>query len=81
MLEKRAKGLCFTCNEKLSPNHICSRKELSLLVVSEDGEGDVVEVTEKLEPETEVEENSMADISLSSVVGHTNQNHETKGNY
>ena len=38
MLEKRAKGLCFTCNEKWSPNYLCPNKELHVLIVLEDKE-------------------------------------------
>ena len=38
--ERRAKGLCFLCDEKFIPGHKCQNKKLySLCVVEEDGEG------------------------------------------
>jgi hypothetical protein len=38
--ERRAKGLCFWCDEKFVPGHRCQNKKLySLCVVEEDGEG------------------------------------------
>ncbi|XP_060170844.1 uncharacterized protein LOC132601798 [Lycium barbarum] len=37
MDEKRAKGLCFWCDEKFTPNHVCKkRKQLLILEVEED---------------------------------------------
>lgn len=35
ILEKRAKGLCFTYNEKWSLNHVCKQNELSVLLLIE----------------------------------------------
>ncbi|XP_015167762.1 uncharacterized protein [Solanum tuberosum] len=51
MNEKRAKKLCFLCDEKYMPGHVCkSKKQLYLVEVLEDGEvimeEDVLEVDE-----------------------------------
>lgn len=36
--EKRAKGLCFRCDEKWSIGHRCKRRELSILLIEEEEE-------------------------------------------
>lgn len=33
--ERRRKGLCFTCEEKFAPSHVCINKILKLLFVEE----------------------------------------------
>lgn len=30
--KKRSKGLCYKCDEKFSPGHVCKKKEMSVLV-------------------------------------------------
>lgn len=65
--ERRAKGLCFRCDERWSAGHRCKHKELSVLMVAEeevDGESDKGE-------EADIEE--AVEVSLCSVVGLTNQ--------
>lgn len=37
VLERRRKGLCFTCNEKFSPTHVCKNKSLRIMLVEEKG--------------------------------------------
>lgn len=34
--EKRAKGLCFRCDDKWSMGHRCKKRELSVLVIEEE---------------------------------------------
>ena len=34
--EKRAKGLCFTCDEKFTPEHVCKNKHYRYMVIEED---------------------------------------------
>lgn len=36
--DKRAKGLCFKCDGRWGFNHVCRAKELSILLVKEDGD-------------------------------------------
>ena len=38
--ERRAKGLCFWCNDKYEVGHNCRRKQLYLMEVNEDSEDD-----------------------------------------
>lgn len=66
-MEKRAKGLCFTCDEKWSHNHHCKNKrELNVIL----GPGEVeVETGEEEDRNEEEAPLTMAVISLSSVVG------------
>lgn len=65
--DKKAKGLCYGCDEKWRMGHVCKKKELSVLIVAED-------VEEREEWEAEDDERSevepvSAGISLNSVVG------------
>ena len=40
-MDKRARGLCFTCNDKWSYNHICkNRRELSAMLLNEEEGGE-----------------------------------------
>ena len=39
--EKRAKGLCFKCDQKFGPGHRCPNKNLQVLIVNEESEEDV----------------------------------------
>ncbi|KAG8386982.1 hypothetical protein BUALT_Bualt03G0205200 [Buddleja alternifolia] len=57
--DKRARGLCFWCDEKFSPGHQCSRrKQLYIMEVTEDeGKEDELEPSEELAGENK-EENS-----------------------
>ena len=68
--EKRAKGLCFHCDDKWSVNHICSKKELSVLISYEEDDGDAGDGMFAEEPGEEEEKDSI--ISLNFVVEITN---------
>ncbi|PKU77049.1 putative mitochondrial protein [Dendrobium catenatum] len=68
MQEKRAKGLCFRCEEKFVPGHRCKDRALRALTVYIDEapeEGDDSE-EEQSDPQLEV-----AEVSLNSVMGFT----------
>ncbi|KAI0520045.1 hypothetical protein KFK09_007510 [Dendrobium nobile] len=68
MQEKRAKGLCFRCEEKFVPGHRCKDSALRALTVYIDKapeEGDESD-EEQIDPQLEV-----AEISLNSVMGFT----------
>ena len=71
--ERRRKGLCFKCNEKWFVNHVCSRKEMSVLIgaTEEEPTAETSLFVEELEEEQEKIE--PMGISLNSVVGITNQ--------
>ncbi|KAI0497361.1 hypothetical protein KFK09_020584 [Dendrobium nobile] len=69
--EKRAKGLCFRCDEKYMPGHKCRDRTLQVLLVcdneedeEEGGSSSEVEGEEKLHLDVE-------EVSLNSVVGFT----------
>lgn len=70
---KREKGLCFKCDGKWVPGHICTRKELSVLLTNEGEEDEQIQVeaTDSGEffPEHLVE--IQPEISLNSVMGLT----------
>ncbi|XP_028056715.1 uncharacterized protein LOC114260736 [Camellia sinensis] len=38
--EKKAKGLCFKCNERYTKGHVCKKKQLYVMEGGEDGEED-----------------------------------------
>ncbi|XP_070008752.1 uncharacterized protein [Nicotiana sylvestris] len=73
MNEKRQKGLCFFCDEKLFPGHKCSgSKQLYLLEVEEEGQeeeetGDLVLVEEPAEITEEVGEEVKGEVCEISV--------------
>jgi len=51
--ERRAKGICFWCDEKFIPGHRCQNKKLySLCVMEENGEGSEDEGAIDLDPDT-----------------------------
>lgn len=68
--EKKAKGLCFRCDEKWSMGHRCRKKELSVLLMGEEGEdeGDGSCSDPPLSPTEEL----TTEVSLNSVVGLSN---------
>lgn len=63
---KRAKGICFRCDEKCGDGHQCKKKDLHVLLLSEgnkaecEGEGDIGNESELLKG---------VELSLNSVVG------------
>jgi len=36
LLEKIKKGLCFWCDEKFGPSHVCRNKQLHMLLMTEE---------------------------------------------
>ena len=38
MLEKKEKGLCFKCDEKFGPNHVCKFKQFRIMLMEESEE-------------------------------------------
>lgn len=38
LAEKRAKGICFQCDEKFLPGHRCSSKTLQVLILGDEDE-------------------------------------------
>lgn len=74
--QKRAKGLCFRCDEKWSMGHRCKKKELSVLLIEEEEEdrtdysGSDPPMSPTTEPNTEV--SSHPEVSLDSVIGLSN---------
>ena len=74
--EKRARGLCFKCDEKWSQGHRCKKKELSVLVIDdEEDEGlDGGSSEAPMSPPEELvpEVTTQPEVSLNSVVGLSN---------
>lgn len=73
--EKRAKGLCFRCDDKWAIGHRCRRRELSVILVDDDEEstyeaGSDPPMSPGLENTNEV--NLQSEVSLNSVVGISN---------
>ncbi|XP_022848903.1 uncharacterized protein LOC111371244 [Olea europaea var. sylvestris] len=64
---KRERGLCYRCDEKFQPGHKCRNKELHVLVVQGEEEGEELGNVQVDEGETEVGE--VVELSINSVVG------------
>lgn len=77
MLNKKAKGLCFRCDDKFSPEHRCRDRTLQVLTVCDDEEDGDKEETEVETLEDEHLHLDTAEMSLNSVVGFT-PNHTMK---
>lgn len=69
--ERRAKGLCFKCDERYHPGHQCRRKEFRVLIIGEDGiEGEFDEEEWGCAEEDTIQEiTELAELSLNSAVG------------
>ena len=37
--EKRVKGLCFACDERYTPEHMCKNKQFKFLILEEEPKG------------------------------------------
>ena len=61
------KGLCFKCDEKFSPGHICKNYQLQILMVLEDNR----EEEERFPIEELSFPSSPTDLSLNSLMGFT----------
>lgn len=74
--DKRAKGLCFRCDDKWQVGHRCKRRELSVLLMEDKDEDGTDEMgsepppspTEEIGPEV----NLHPEVSLNSVIGLSN---------
>lgn len=64
--EKKEKGLCFRCDDKWSMGHRCKKKELSVLLLGEEDEGEVEGCDSELP--LSVEEELTTEVSLNSVI-------------
>ncbi|KFK40867.1 hypothetical protein AALP_AA2G052000 [Arabis alpina] len=70
MAQRRAEGLCFRCDEKWHERHHCHRRELSVMMVQEEGpDKEWVEEDETDSDEEGVTVAEMATLSLNSLVG------------
>ncbi|PWA91318.1 Ty3/gypsy retrotransposon protein [Artemisia annua] len=63
MADKRSKGICFRCDEKFAPGHICASKTLQVLLVGDEEEDD--------ESDSEHVHLDSIEVSLNSVLGFT----------
>lgn len=68
--EKKAKGICFRCDDKWTLGHRCRRKELSVILVDEEEEDDTDGGS--TEPPLSPIEELLTEVSLNSVVGISN---------
>ena len=48
-MEKRAKGLCYRCDDKFASGHHCKQRELQALIMLEEGESEEQAVLKELE--------------------------------
>ncbi|XP_017233746.1 uncharacterized protein LOC108207825 [Daucus carota subsp. sativus] len=67
--EKRAKGLCYRCDDKWVMGHRCKRRELSVLLI-DDEEEDLTSEDSEIVPSPPTE--PVPEVSLNSVVGLSN---------
>uniref|UniRef100_A0A803PCQ5 Ty3/gypsy retrotransposon protein n=1 Tax=Cannabis sativa TaxID=3483 RepID=A0A803PCQ5_CANSA len=83
---KRQKRLCFRCDDKWSPGHLCKKKELQVIMIPEGIEDDEsTQDSEKEEEETvgldSTEVQKKVQVSFQSVAGlSTNSTMKLKGN-
>ena len=70
MQDRRARGLCFKCDERWAFNDVCKNRELQIILTEEIGDEEEVfqEVSDELLPDIE---DPMAGITLHSLVGFT----------
>ncbi|KAF7154741.1 hypothetical protein RHSIM_Rhsim01G0051500 [Rhododendron simsii] len=64
--EKRAKGLCFGCDEKYFRGHVCTKKQLYMIEV-EDDEDEFVEAQQEMLPDDNPEEFHISVHALSGI--------------
>ncbi|KAL5575524.1 hypothetical protein UlMin_017223 [Ulmus minor] len=69
--QKRAKGLCFRCDEKFSPGHRGKNRQLQVLILSEDDSAQDVKPEEEDQPSPNSSQDSALDLSLNSLMGFT----------
>lgn len=68
--EKRSKGICFRFDDKRNIGHRCIKKELSVILIDENEEGDTDEGS--TEPPMSPTKELTTEVSLNSVVGLSN---------
>ncbi|KAJ1421315.1 Retrotransposon gag domain [Sesbania bispinosa] len=68
--ERQKKGLCFNCDEKFGPNHVCKNKRYQIMILEED-ENEPGE--EEGEIEVEEMECRALQLSLNSMMGFTSK--------
>ncbi|XP_074293193.1 uncharacterized protein LOC141620149 [Silene latifolia] len=66
--QRKAKGLCFYCDENFTPQHVCKNKR-QLFILEEEEEETVEEVEEIVEEEGE---SQIAQISIQALTGKSN---------
>nr|GFC94999.1 putative mitochondrial protein [Tanacetum cinerariifolium] len=76
LADKRSKGLCFKCDQKFGPGHICASRPLQVLLVDEEEEYKEKD-GEELKIATDHAHFDMVEVSLNSVMGFT-LNHTMK---
>lgn len=67
--DRREKGLCFRCDGKFGPGHVCANKQLQLLVLEEEDKG-VEEEEEAAKTEAKLKN---LQLSLYSITGITSK--------
>ncbi|GJY45837.1 putative mitochondrial protein [Tanacetum coccineum] len=70
LADKRSKGLCFKCDQKFGPGHICASRSLQVLLVDEEEEYEE-EDEKELKMATDHAHLDMVEVSLNSVMGFT----------
>jgi len=65
VLDKKAKGLCFRCDEKFGPGHICQNKQLQVLLLKEGMDEESTEQESKREDEIEMKALQLSIYSIS----------------
>ncbi|GJV00618.1 putative mitochondrial protein [Tanacetum coccineum] len=70
LADKRSKWLCFKCDQKFGPGHICASRSLQVLLVDEEEEYEE-EDDEELKMATDHAHLDMVEVSLNSVMGFT----------
>ncbi|GJZ74597.1 putative mitochondrial protein [Tanacetum coccineum] len=70
LADKRSKGLCFKCDQKFGPGHVCVSRSLQVLLVDEEEEYEE-EDGEELKMATDHVHLDMVEVSLNSVMGFT----------
>ena len=60
---KIAKGLCFRCDEKFTPNHRCKNRQLQVLLVADGDEDEVGQVEDDPEGKQPEPDLSLCELS------------------
>ena len=75
--ERRAKGLCFWCDEKYVPGHNCRKKQVYVMEVNKEEEGEEKEDMKVLEEECENIEDTNPHISVHAINGLASRGYKT----